>query len=209
MHNLFATTVETLLGGEFICDHAFPELYAFLAVQSNKDDVDTYIKRLGRRIALTGSGDVYFASSSNIDDRDVAVAAKSALRDVIQSFEPLVYFLREIKNLQRSYRVLQAGDVLKESELHAYLEDSPSGVESISKLTTAGVFRTQHKAPRAQIGFILEKLVDMRFLNKIKDGHYKATGRWSALDDALLFVYQNESLGVDAEDTHNQGFLDL
>lgn len=195
---LFATVVEALLAGRFICEYTDKVAFDYLQKEVYRENVHDYLARIGRGLQLSSTGDVFYCAYSAIQRADRKAAVKAQFGITINQLEPLVRWLKLAMSALQKEASLQPGDTLRQGELLTAIEGAQTLADDLAKIVRSGQFATTRSTPREQLNHIMQKLVDNDYLkpHEAKSTTYTATGKWSYLYDVLEFIHTHESLGA-------------
>jgi hypothetical protein len=214
MDNRFELTVTLLLEQKVICENIYPEPYRFLLKESNQEEINAYLHKIGRSTARTNDLKGFYCIFSSLDDKRKRQYAQKQFETVIVNIEGLVEWLRMIRNIDKDSRPLEAGSRLNESELLAAIEESSTLsllLENIAhKLKKGG----KSSEVKTKLGNVLQYLTENQYLQPIgKSGSvFVATAKWSLLYDQLDFIrshegYAEEVFEEEADANVEQGSL--
>lgn len=192
----FSTLIEKLLAGEVVCAITAELLYKHLEDPNHQEDVDRYLRRIGRVLRSTQDGSGYFAAYRNISDNSVKQQIKRQLSEAINDLEPMVRWLRLAASAEKSGTPLQPGDTLRGSELLEAIENAPALVEELDRISRSKLFNNNSTGAKKQLDSILRRLCDSRYLvQRGSSGSvYVATGKWARLYEVLQFIAAHEQL---------------
>lgn len=201
----FATTIELLLSGAVVCQYSYPDANALLQEDSeSKSDIDTYLRRIGRKLAQTGDQAAYFCAYLDLDGPGRKKGARAELAEAMNELEPVILWLRLVMSAEQTDRPIHAGDDVSGARILKKLNASNVLCDELEKLSRQPLFKTTNKQPKGQLESIMEKLEKMGYLSaRGRTGtEYIATGRWSRLYDLVDFIADHE--GIDEEDQATQ-----
>jgi hypothetical protein len=198
--NIFSALIEKLLAGDVVCAITVEPLYKYLQDQNQQQDVDVYLRRIGRMLRCTQDGSGYFAAYRNIADASVKQQIKQRFSEVINDLEPMIRWLRLATTVKKSEAALQPGDTLRGSDLLEAIENAPALVEELDRLSRSRLFKNSSTGAKKQLDSILRKLCDTGYLvtRGVSGSVFVATGKWARLYDELQFISAHEQL--DAEE---------
>jgi len=205
--DLFASLVEKLLAGEIICEITDESLYRFLQDTVHQQDVDGFLRRIGRVLRVTQDGSGFFAAYRNLSDSSIKQQIKRNFSEVINDLEPLVRWLRLALSAEKMGNPLQPGDTLRGSELLKAIENAPALVEELDRLSRSKLFSNNSTGAKKQLDAILRRLCENGYLvaRGSSGSVYVATGKWARLYELLQFIGAHEQLeGVEDEPSQRE-----
>ena len=190
----FEKTVTLLSEQKVICETIYPECYRFILKDSNREEVNAYLHKIGRSTARTNDSKGFYCIFSSLDDRKKRQLAQKQFETIVVNLEGFVSWLRLIRNIDKDARPLEAGTRLNESELLAAIDESST--LSVQLENIAHKFKKGGKSSetKSKLNSVLQYLCDNQYLHSIgKSGSvYVATGKWSVLYDQLDFIRSHE-----------------
>lgn len=199
--NLFTSTIEKLLTGKFICQHSDDILYEQLEKESYRNEINNYLEKIGRTLAVTASGSSYYAVYSSVQSTDRRLSIKIQFREIMNDMEPLSRWLKIVMSALSHDSTVQPGDILRQSDLLSALENSQPLIDDLSLITRAGVFQTRKNSVTEQVGMILEKLTEKGYLSRQPNGLlFTATGKWDYFYEVAEFISTHEKFDKDVPD---------
>lgn len=195
----FSCVIEKLLAGDVICVITAETLYKFLEDPIWKQDVDGYLRRIGRVLRTTQDGSGYYAAYRNLSDPSVRQHVKRQFGEAMNDLEPMVRWLRLAASAEKSGSPLKPGDVLRGSELLEAIENAPALVEELDRLSRTKLFNNTSSGPKKQLDSILKRLCDNGYLvsRGASGSVFIATGRWARLYEVLQFIAGHEHLDTE------------
>lgn len=196
--DLFSAVVEALLAGQFICPVTDELAFEYLSREAYFDDVDRYLKKIGRRLQTSSAGDVYYCAYTDINSGHRRAAMKEQFAQTINLLEPLVRWLKLAMSALQKDATIQPGEVLRQGELLSAIELTQTLTDDLARITRSGAFSTTREAPHEQLNHLFKKLEENGYLKSTgpKATTYLATGKWSYLYDVLEFIHTHENLGL-------------
>jgi hypothetical protein len=192
---LFAATVTRLLAGEVVCRVTCEALYEYLSQAENETRVAAYIRRIGFELCWTGDRAGGFLVYRTLD-KEARTHVQHRYREAVTSLEPMVSWLHLAASASLSGEILQAGDVIRGSDLLKSIESAPALVEELKRLSRGGLFANQHTEPKKQLEVVFRRLQERGYLvpKGTTGSLFVATALWSRLRDLMEFVDANEKL---------------
>lgn len=199
---LLTRCLQSLLGGNVICQYSNGALFNFLAKEDNRILVATNLRVLARDVRITSDGNAYVCCYAGIDDPDVRQACKSIFKIAVAELRPLVSWLGLCMDANPTGTPLRAGGILTTADLLQRITQSETLCNDLHKISVSSFVNSKATEPQAQLNAVLARLTSVGYLQSIgtKNLRYQATGRWSALYDQLEFIRQHESLEIPEED---------
>lgn len=207
--DVFSSLIEKLLAGEVVCEITAEHLYKYLEDPNNQQDVDTYLRRIGRILRSTQDKSGYFAAYRNLSDSSVKLQIKRQFNEAMNDLEPMVRWLRLALSAEKSGAPLQPGDTLRGSELLEAIENAPALVEELDRLSRSKLFNNNSTGAKKQLDAILRRLCDNAYLvSKGSSGSvFVATGKWARLYETLQFIAAHEQLDGDEDAPEQEELL--
>ena len=206
----FTIIIEQLLAGRFVCEFSDKTSHEYLSKETYRQDVDTYLRKIGRRLKATEDRSTYYCAYSSIHANDRRADVRRQFRETINTLEPLCRWLKLVMSALQREASLQPGDIVRQGELLRELEVSQALIDDLSIITRSGLFATKKDAAKDQLNHILNVLVEQGYLvrHSPTSSVYTATGKWGYLYEVLDFVHTHETIGDD-EDAREQRELSL
>lgn len=200
---MFQNTVELLLQGQTICLVSQPEAYRYLSEPNLFAKVDEYLRLLNRRIKVIEEGLAFVACYCTIDD-DNRQDIRHQLKEARDIFRPLVHFLDLAMTALIHDCAMRAGDTIRLSELLRGIENEPSLKQQLALLTNKGVFKTHRSEISEQLNFILKKLADAGYVQRLDTGStiYQITAKMNYIHEMIDFINDSEELKLETHDSH-------
>ena len=193
---MFETTLQCLLGGHFICETTAEASYRYLQSEAAREDVDAYLRRIGRRLACTGAGYAYYVAYTRVG-QDERPEVRKLFSEIKHDLRPTVGFLKFVMQSLRSEEAPTPGEridypsMLKAVTGNAQLADELRSFASLGRDFTAG---------DASVRGMLDKL----FQQMVKGGYlllldrerevYAFTGKVDYLMEVIEFLMTNEQI---------------
>ncbi|SDC46120.1 hypothetical protein SAMN05444679_103128 [Variovorax sp. CF079] len=192
-----ASTLKSLLAGEFICPVAHPLSYDLLCEQEHLDTVEAWVGQLGLRLVRLSEEGAFFLAPE-IPDAEARSAVRDSLRNVRSILSPIVPVLEAIRQAQGQDAHLQPGLTLWESELAERVRLAPALEQQVMELNLPGL-RLDARA-NDRVSKMLEYLVKERYAVPIPTDSrgFKLTGKIEFLYAVLAVIAENTELISDA-----------
>jgi len=206
--DIFSGLIEKLLAGDVICEITTEPLYKYLEDPIHQQDVDGYLRRIGRVLRSTQDGSGYYAAYRDISSSSVKLQIKRQFSEAMNDLEPLIRWLRLAVSAEKTGAPLQPGDILRGSELLEAIENAPALVDELDRLSRTRLFGNTSTGPKKQLDSILKRLCDNGYLvtRGASGSVFIATGKWARLYEILQFIAVHEHLDGE-EDAPEQSEL--
>lgn len=204
----FPGLIEKLLAGGVICEYTAEPLYKYLKDPVHQQDVDAYLRRIGRVLRSTQDGSGYYAAYRDLSSSAVKSQIKRQFSEAINDLEPLIRWLRLAVSAEKTGAPLRPGDTLRGSELLAAIESAPVLVDELDRLSRTRLFGNTSTGAKKQLDSILRRLCDNGYLisRGASGSVFIATGKWARLYEILQFIAEHEHLDNE-EDAPEQSEL--
>lgn len=192
--------IERLLAGDFICAVSDENAFRRLQDEQTREQLDTYLRPLNRRLAANPEGSVYFLAWRNVND-EAREQLSQQLGDTLHSLLPLLEWLRLVQEALGRDALVAPGDVLKPAEFSAKCEDNQSLRERLERLATDSFFGSQSEQLDAQLKQVFKRLKEHGYLLQPHADRqvYLVTGKVDYLIDLVRFIRDEENLPIDEE----------
>ena len=197
----FTTTIEKLLAGQFICPYSDDIAFEQLERESYRNQINSYLEKIGRTLAATGNQGAYYAVYTSVQSNERRQSVRAQFREVMNDMEPLSRWLKLIMSALSRDSSIQAGDIMRQSDLLGALENSQPLIDDLSVITRVGIFQTKKSSVTDQVGVILGKLTEKGYLTRQPNGLlFTATGKWDYFYEVAEFIATHEKLDKDVPD---------
>ncbi|MDX2503909.1 MAG: hypothetical protein QNL62_05475 [Gammaproteobacteria bacterium] len=194
--DIFSSLIEKLLAGDVVCEISAEPMYKYLEEAVHQQDVDSYLRRIGRILRSTQDRSGYYAAYRNLSDPSIKLQIKRQFSEAINDLEPMVSWLRLATSAEKSGAPLQPGDTLRGSELLEAIENVPALIDELDRLSRSRLFNNNSTGAKKQLDSILRRLCDSGYLvTRGSSGSvFIATGKWARLYEVLQFIAAHEQL---------------
>ena len=190
MADRFEICVEKLLNGEVICEQSSPEEMRYLENQEHLNRVNNFLMQLRRMINKTSDKRGFYCVYTDLSDSDRRHKVRAQLDEAVCDFNGLVDWLRLCRNVSADGRPLEAGDILRESELLSAIENSNTLCQQLERI--ADKFQRARKAMTTnnRLRSILDYLINKGYFVQANStgSVYIATAKWSLLYLSLIHI---------------------
>lgn len=192
--------IERLLAGDFICAVSDENAFRRLQDEQVREQLDTYLRPLNRRLAANPESSVYFLAWRNVND-EAREQLSQQLGETLHSLLPLLEWLRLVQEALGRDALVAPGDVLKPAEFSAKCEDNQSLRERLERLATDSFFGSQSEQLDAQLKQVFKRLKEHGYLLQPHADRqvYLVTGKVDYLIDLVRFIRDEENLPIDEE----------
>lgn len=207
----FTQVVETLLSGKIICDVSSEHLYLYLKEPLQKEEVEKFLRQLGRKLKETADSSGFFAAYQSMDSHDAKINVRRFASEAVNEMEPLIRLMRVLISAEKTNKPIMPGDTVRKSELYGSVENAPHLAAQVEHISRGGMFSNSNTDTGKQLDAILKKLCDKEYLVQSGSGgvKYFATAKWSRLYELLEFIVENEQFDLNEEDDVTQEEIDL
>ncbi|MGP9492254.1 hypothetical protein [Psychrobacter sp. AOP7-B1-24] len=193
MSQTFSQITLHLLSGRIIDRVTEPAMMNWLSEEDNFASIQNYLSKLNRQVLMTSDQEGAYLGYLDINEKDSNKAIRQSFNKMSVLLYPLVLWLRLVRGATDSSRPLQAGDMIKLSDLLASIESSKQLELQLADII-AKIGR-QTKEAKKQLNSLIEYLENEGYLHSVSStgALYKATAKWSLLYDQLEYIgkYQN------------------
>jgi hypothetical protein len=198
---MFEQTVTLLLAGEFICDVRYPEAWRFLTEEVQRNDVDAFLGRLGRRLARTRQGGAWFAAYKAIGSEERR-AMREVFADIKHNLRLLVGFFVHVMQALRQDQFLAPGSLIEANRLMAAIDENPSLRGELQTLAGLGKGPMGDGTLRGTLERLLKKLRDDGYLVLANPEReiYEVTGKIEYLQEVVDFLMAHEAIPDEVEE---------
>lgn len=192
---MFKEVVTRLLEGAFICNVAYPDLYAYLEDEAARREVDGYLARLDRRLASTPHGEAYYAAHASVGPKERS-EIRSLFKEIKHDLRPVLAFLNLVMQAQRADVTLGPGDVIEFHTLLTQVSENPHLGEALRGFSKLGnEFAASDASPRSMLDKILQRLGKNGYLiNDAEHDRYHVTGKINYFYEVMNFLAENEEI---------------
>ena len=200
--------LERLLAGEFIC--AVSDESAFRRLQDDevREQLDTYLRPLNRRLAANDEGSVYFLAWRQLDEGAREQLSRQ-LADTVNSLLPMLEWLQLVQETLGRDGLAAPGDVLKPADFSSRCEDNQGLRERLERLATDPFFGSQSDQLDAQLKQVFKRLKEHGYLLQphADRQYFVVTAKIDYLVDLVRFIRDEENLPVDDQAPASQESL--
>lgn len=193
---MFEPTLHLLLSGGFVCETSAPESYHYLQSEPAQDEVDAYLRRIGRRLARTAGGYAFYVAYLRVAQAERAEVRK-LFSEIKYELRPVVNFLQLVMQALRSEEAPTPGEridypaMLKAVTGNAQLADDLRNFASLGKDFTAG-----DATVRGMLDKVFQQMVKAGYLLVLDRDRevYAFTGKLDYLMEAIDFLMDREQI---------------
>jgi len=204
---MFEQTVQHLISGQFVCETTAGDAFRFLRVEANRADVDAWLRRMGRRLAVTGTGYAYYMAFERIGQAE-RVEVKRLFTEVKHNLRPVVSFMKLAMQALRREQAPTPGERIGFSAIYDAVNSNAQLSDEIKAFPSFG---KEYAAGDASVRSILERVFQQMskggYLCLLDRDHevYAFTGKIDYLDEVIEFLMANEQINeVEVPDPEQQ-----
>lgn len=203
---MFKDVITLLLEGGFICNVAHPTPFAYLQDEGARREVDGYLARLDRRLAITPHDEAYYAAHASVGLKE-RPEIRTLFKEVKHDLRPVLGFLNLVMQAKRADMTLGPGDVIEFPVLLMQVSDNPHLGEALRGFSRLGnEFAASEASPRAMLDKLLQRLTKNGYLVTDKEhDRYQVTGKIDYFYEVMNFLIENEEEVQDATATEPEG----
>jgi hypothetical protein len=203
---MFEATVVALLKGAFICRTAYPDLFSYLEDGTVRDQVDTYLSQIGRRLAATPHEEAYYAAYRTVGP-DERQEIRTLFKEVKYELRPVLNFLNLVMQAQRADRTLGTGDVIDFPQTLMRVSENPHLVEMLRGFPAMGKEFASSGKERPLLERLLQQMVKSGYLVPDRQGRdrFEVTGKIDYFYEVADFLAENEQAIREAQDQESEG----
>lgn len=197
--------LERLLAGEFICAVSDESAFCHLQDDELREQLDTYLRPLNRRLATNDEGSVHFLAWRQLDEGAREQLSRQ-LADTINSLLPMLEWLQLVQETMGRDGLVAPGDVLKPADFSSRCEDNQGLRERLERLATDPFFGSQSDQLDAQLKQVFKRLKEHGYLLQphADRQYFIVTAKIDYLVDLVRFIRDEENLPVDDQPPASQ-----
>lgn len=194
MSQTFSQITLRLLSGHVIDKITEPVMMGWLEEESNLANMQDYLAKMNRQVLMTSDKQGAHLGYVDIHEKDSNKAIRESFNKMSVLLYPLVLWLRLVRGATDSSRPLQAGDMIKLSDLLASIESSKQLELQLADITAK--LGRQTKEAKKQLNSLIDYLENEGYLHSVSStgALYKATAKWSLLYDQLEYISKYQHL---------------
>jgi hypothetical protein len=191
LDNGFATTIDKLLSGIFICPIASYDEYNYLDDENNRDKVDRYLRQVGKTLSSIDK-ELYYCSYTELDG-EKQKHCKGIIRDVEGQLRPIVEFLSLHLRCSNNDSALYTGDEISLTFLVGKIEHDKSLQKNLDRLIILTKSRPRESVLE-NVKVILKFLVSCEVIMQYNAnlGTYICTGKLAYILSLMEFIRSNQ-----------------
>lgn len=202
---MFEQTIMALLAGEFICRISHPDLFRFLDIPENRDDVNAYLDKIGRKLSATSHQSGYYLAFVRCGT-DERAAIRAHFADIKANLAPVVGFFQTIIRATGQEDLLLHGARIESSVLMGLI-DQDAGLRNELQ-TVATLYKTisSDGSHSSMFARVLRRLKDNGYLHLVSAdrGVYQVTAKVEYLLEIVRFLEENDESLKEALETTNE-----
>jgi hypothetical protein len=198
---MFEQTLTLLLAGEFICSIRYPDAWRFLEDEVQRQEVDSFLGKLGRRLARTRQGGSWFVAYKQIGAEERR-AMRDGFAEIKHNLRLLVGFFVHVMQALRQDQFLAPGSLIEANRLMAAIDQNPNLRSELQALAGLGKGPTGDGTLRGTLERLLKKLRDEGYLVLANPEReiYEVTGKIEYLQEVVDFLMTHQSIPDEVEE---------
>jgi hypothetical protein len=198
---MFEQTLTLLLAGEFICGIRYPDAWRFLEDEGQRQEVDAFLGKLGRRLARTRQGGSWFVAYKQIGAEERR-AMRDGFAEIKHNLRLLVGFFVHVMQALRQDQFLAPGSLIEANRLMAAIDQNPNLRSELQALAGLGKGPTGDGTLRGTLERLLKKLRDEGYLVLANPEReiYEVTGKIEYLQEVVDFLMAHQSIPDEVEE---------
>lgn len=194
-------TLTLLLSGEFICGIRYPDAWRFLEDESKRKEVDTFLGKLGRRLACTRQGGAWFSAYKAIG-ADERRAMREGFSEIKHNLRLLVGFFVHVMQALRQDQFLAPGSIIEANRLMAAIDQNQNLRSELQALAGLGKGPAGDGTLRSTLDRLLKKLRDDGYLVLANPEReiYEVAGKIEYLQEVVDFLMDHQSIPDEVEE---------
>lgn len=200
---MFETTLPLLLAGRFVCETTAPEAFRYLEQEGAREEVDAYLRRIGRRLARTEGGQAFYMAFAQIDE-STRQEVRKQFADIKHEIRPVIDFIELVMQALRQEAAPSPGERFDFPALLNAINTEPQLANELANFPSYGrQFVAPEATTRAMLDKLIEQLVKSGYLTQIDRTRevYAFTGKIEFFLEVIEFLIEHEkTAGEDAEE---------
>ena len=167
-----------------------------------RNDVDAYLRRIGRRLACTAGGYAYYMAFERIGT-DERTEVKRLFAEIKHELRPMVNFLKFVMQALRNEEAPSPGERIDYPTILGAVTAHPQLVDELRNFAALGRdFTAADSTPRAMLDKVFGQVVKSGYLVQLDRDRevYAFTGKLDFLLEVIEFLMANEKIVEDAPD---------
>ncbi|NCA72497.1 MAG: hypothetical protein EOM91_21040 [Sphingobacteriia bacterium] len=198
---MFEQTLTLLLAGEFICNVRYQDAWRFLEDDGQRDEVDAFLGKLGRRLARTRQGGAWFAAYQKIGPAE-RKAMRDGFAEIKHNLRLLVGFFVHLMQTMRQDQFLAPGSLIEANRMMGAIDQNPNLRSELQARAGLGRGPTGDGTHRGTLDRLLKKLRDEGYLVLANPEReiYAVTGKIEYLQEVVDFLMAHQSIPDELEE---------
>jgi|JI8StandDraft_1071087.scaffolds.fasta_scaffold418340_1 hypothetical protein len=192
---MFEQVAIRLLEGQFVCDASAPALFRWLQEEGNQHEVDSYLRKIGRKLTTTPNAQAFYATWLRLGN-DERTEAKRVMVSIKQTIRPLVNFLTLCMDAAGNDSPPSAGDRLDYPALLNTVASNQNLIERLREFATMGkeFAVTGDSSSKGMLEKVFNQMLKTGYIavyNREQES-YRFTGKIDYFFQILEFLDENE-----------------
>jgi len=201
---MFDVIATRLLTGKFLCETTAPEAFRALEQDAMRNDVDAYLRRIGRRLACTAGGHAYYIAYERIG-ADERTEVKRLFAEIKHDLRPMVNFMKFIMQATRNEDAPYPGERIDFPSILRAVTTNPQLADELRNFAALGRdFTASDSTPRSMLDKLFAQIFKGGYLALLDRDRevYAFTGKLDFLLEVIEFLMANEQLVDDLPEDH-------
>lgn len=190
-------TLNTLLGGHFVCPYAFPDAYADLCEPGAAERVNQWLSSLDRRLARLGDDGAFYVAPLRIQSNEQIAKVKADLAQFRATYGLVTEMLNLVRLAKEGFRCVP-GEFVQLSDVVTTVNGDSTLVARLREMRIPG--GSSNMSNHELLKKLLERLRSEGYLvlANPKNEAYQVTGRIDHLHEIYRFLVENVTEMADA-----------
>ncbi len=190
--NKFSMAMTMLLEGKFVCETTAPELFRWLSEESAQTEIDGFLNKLGRRLAVTPARLAFYSTWIRLGTGERA-EVKKTFAAIKQTIHPMVRFLTLCMQVERKDSSPSVGDRVDYAPMLKAVTENSHLSETLREFgTISRDFAVADASSKSMLEKVFQQMERWGYLVSVNSEHatYRFTGKLDYFYQVLEFLKQ-------------------